>query len=297
MELDRYQQISQLAEEFIKYNELNGAFRLYEELGKLIDSLPAKHPNLDKYRRIQKRLKAFAISFFEEDDYFDLIKNDFEYIFDLPDYDFWERVKLLLMLTPNFEARDKLKTRFRQALGDCRRPLLASGVKDDMPKAVGDWIKDFVIHLGPGKIDPVKKQEYLASGFPKQLDADGRVRVRRLLDLYEKLNLSSLEKDGMENSVPMQIDEDFFVLDQGSVQELGNDMKAVKSVKGQAAPLADILSDKPAASVPENPSLSPLQMLEEEIKKYPPSSLEYKAISQEIMRFQKAAARKNAQKQ
>lgn len=326
---DKFQKIKELAEEFIKFNELNGAHRLFEEVNKFLDQEGIKEsdPQLfDLYQNLLAKLKVFSINFFEEDDYFAVVKNNFEFAFEIPNYDFWEKIKLLLMLLYDFNERNELKNKFKKAVADCRRPLINrnnySG--QELPLAVGDWIRDFVVNLGADKIDPFKKQEYLAnSKFLKALRKEDQEKVRNLLNIYEKLNLPSTERDGMENSVPMEVDKEVFVLDQGEVVNLDNEIKAITRVKpavlqpiispppsiaSSPAPVAPkpmpiipplsvpVLTPAPSAPVVPSPVALPiveeakkedphLQELKKQIESYPLGSLERRALEAELKKI------------
>ena len=311
---DKFQKIKELAEEFIKFNELNGAHRLFEEVNKLLDQEGIKEsdPKLfGLYQSLLAKLKVFTINFFEEEDYFEVIKNNFELAFEIPDYDFWEKIKLLLMLLYDFNERNELKNKFKKAIADCRRPLIDRNnyPSQELPLAVGDWIRDFVVNLGADKVDPFKKQEYLANGkFLKALRKEDQEKVRNLLNIYEKLNLPSTEREGMENSVPMEVDKEVFVLDQGEVVDLDNEIKAINRVKPLTPqpiappitppptplPSKEIISPTPVVITP--PAALPvvaeprkedprLEEMKKQIESYPPGSLERRALEAELKKI------------
>jgi len=285
----KFKQIEDLAKEFMQYNELNGAFRLYQELEKFLATIKTSDPDFPAYQNLLKKLKVFTINFFEEDDYFNLIKNDLEIIFEIPDYDFWEKIKLLLIMEYDFNQRDALKEKFKRALFDCKRPLINSNnyQNQDLPLTVADWLKDFIVNLGVEKIDSIKKQEYLTNGkFLKLLKKDDQEKIRSLFKLYEKLNQPSTQREGMENSVPVEMDGQYFILDQGDIVELDDSLKEISKISNKidmAASSDTVLTEKTVSPpIPNRQS-----ELEQALKKYPPDSLEYKAIKQEIEHFNK----------
>jgi|GEM_PF-2350074 len=289
MESSGFKKIEQLANNFIKFNEINGVQRLYEKLQKILSEMNSHDLEFLSYQKLIIKLKTFIIQLFEEDDYFDLIKNNFEVIYTIPDYDLWEKVKILLMNIYDFNKRNELKNKFKQILIDCRRPITINQYpEDDFPRNVSDWIKDFVSNFGPDKIDVVKKHEYLLNGkFIKILKIEDRERVRGLLDFYEKLVLSSNEREGMENSVPMDIDGQFFILNEGEIENLNNYSKIINNIK--VSDLTTINKETSILKISNNKERSSeLDQLQKTLANYQPNSLEYKAIQQEIERLKKS---------
>jgi hypothetical protein len=276
-----------------------------------------------KYLGYLNKLKFLCLNYFDNvNDYAELLKNDFSLIFEIPDFDLWDKIEIYLVAISDVKRRDAVKEKLKAALFHCENNLIdiskySEGVTLNK---VSDWLKDFIASLGLNKIDSVKKNEYLMNGkYTKSLKADDKERVKILLDIYEKLNLSSQTKEGYENTVLMELDGKDVIFNHGELE----DVKPL-NVKSGRMLVNDILADKksstsmPATTIKESPvvisSSSKLPItpekpttiekqiiprtteLEEILDSYSPASLEYKAISQEIMRLKKTEARKNAKR-
>jgi hypothetical protein len=270
-----------------------------------------------KYLGYVNKLKFLCLNYFDNvNDYAELLKNDFSLIFEIPDFDLWNKIEIYLVAISDVKRRDEIKEKLKAALFHCENNLIdVSKYSEGVTlNKVSDWLKDFIASLGLNKIDSVKKNEYLMNGkYTKSLKVDDKERVKILLDIYEKLNLSSQTKEGYENTVLMQLDGKDVIFNHGEIE----DIKQL-NVKSNRKLVDDILADKKsstaiaAATIKESPVMtsSPFKIpsvpekiniprtteLEEILDSYSPASLEYKAISQEIMRLKKTEARKNAKR-
>ncbi|MFA5754116.1 MAG: hypothetical protein WC905_02005 [Patescibacteria group bacterium] len=303
----------------LTYGDFGGAFESYnivkdrlEESG-LAKSSPSRYR---QYRDYLMKLKFLSLEYFNDlDDYYELIKDYFPLALEMDGFDLWSKLEIYLVSVGNLEVRDVFKQKIREAL-DKSDSLLVNRQKynnPEMPAKVGEWTKDFIINLGLDSFDKVKKMEYLSSGkFIRLLDKADKEKIKALLDIYEKLMLSSKTKEGYENSVVMNLDGKPVIFNRGTVEEvrgldeirkvadaISSDIPVSAPAVASSDVLPDILSDTPsipaapASNVP-SATISHTAELETMLKNYPPDSLEYKAVSQEILRLKKVAARKNA---
>jgi hypothetical protein len=244
------------------------------------------------------KLKFLSLNYFDDtQDYYDLLKNYFSLALEIPDYDLWGRLETQLVSMVDVNARDTFKAKLREALENSSSSLFNRQKYNEaeIPHKVSDWIKDFVANLGLDRFDKLKKMEYLSNGKNiKLLSEEDKNKVKILLDIYEKLRLSSKTPEGYENSVMMNIDGKAIIFDRGEIEELPvNVLKSIEDNRKEEMPApasvsnsSGITSLMPSPSIPE---------LETALKNYPPASLEHKAISQEISRL-KVLELKRAQK-
>lgn len=141
--------------------------------------------------------------------------------------------------------------------------------KEKLP-TVGNWVKDYNSVLGTGVIDKLKRTQYLTNGKNiKNLNEKEKKKIRILLDLYERLKLSSLTLEGLEEDIP--VDEE--------------NMKGIIK-RGVFEPYKETKEDKlfwgKIKSSEEGEKKIGLDELREMTNKYPTGSLERKVIEEEI---------------
>ncbi|MCX6794457.1 MAG: hypothetical protein NTY31_00435 [Candidatus Falkowbacteria bacterium] len=289
----------------IANNDFNGAFECYNLVKDWLNNksgLVKNSPEYAQYNNYLIKLRFLGFNFLNDiDERVDLIKNYFGLALEIPQFDIWAKLETELISVSNLDERDAFKAKMREALEKCDSILISRQkyVDQEMPRKVNEWIKNFVANLGLDKFDKVKKLEYLSNNkVVKILDATDKDKVKILLDIYEKLKISSQSPEGYENSVLMNIDGKTIIFNHGNVEEI-SDMDKIKRIDvgdRERNILSQEFNSTPVASaVPPAPSLSPLAELEQLLKNYSESSLEHKAISQEISRL-KSAEFKRVQK-
>ncbi len=164
----------------------------------------------------------------------------------------------------------------------------------EVAPSISNWIKDFIKVNGSDIFDEVVLAQYLSnSNNTKKLEPEEKDLLRKTLKLYRNL---VFYPDSMDNMAPedwqiipyekTEITEPEFkdALDDSSLAEekIKPELKVIpKSIsKPQSKPAAPVTS-------PEKKDLNPLDELEQTLLKYTPGSLEYKALTQEIIRLKK----------
>ncbi|MFA5154876.1 MAG: hypothetical protein WC453_00415 [Patescibacteria group bacterium] len=262
-----------------------------------------------QYQNLLMKLKFLSLNYFDDvQDYYDLLKNYLPLALEMPDYDLWGRLSAQLTYLPLIESRDTFKAKLREALEHSDSLLLnrQKYPQEGMPYKVGDWIKDFVANLGLDNFDKLKKVEYLEHGkYIKLLKPEDKEKIKVLLNVYENLKLSSRTPVGYDNAVAMNIDGKQIIFDHGQAEEvLPTLLEDIKKLSGEApaalapaaAPAAPAVAVRPSSqsAAPASAPADPIAELEKLLAEYPSSSLEHKAIKQEINRL-KVAAFKAAQ--
>lgn len=319
-----FEKISELAKVFVKHNDGYFANQLYQKLNKLLDDHPnLKSDNLDlfnKYKNILIQLQFTSLNFFEEKDWIDLLKNYLNIALDIEELDLREKLKTVLVFYRDFNIRDNLKKKFLASISSCKQPIIRGYKIDGMPVKISEWINNLIINLGMPPFDLLKKQEYLTNNdFVKNLSQEDKQKIRKLLDLYEYLSLSSNTKEGNENVVPMKLNNKFIILDQGNVKELDKELKDELLIGNEAgfsknkenalsknnikktivnnSKVNDILTDSTNnKNIDNNTGLLEISSLEASLKNYSPASLEYKAIKQELGRLERLTPKEKTKK-
>lgn len=288
----------------ITNNEFRGAFESYNLVKDWLinkSGLVKNSPDYSQYYNYLMKLKLLSFNYLSDiNERIDLLKNYFGLIFEMENFDFLEKIETELIAMSNLDERDAFKARTREALEKCDNLLIGRQKYSDqeIPRKISEWIKSFIANLGLDKFDNVRKVEYLNNNQAiKILDAKDKEKIRTLLDIYEKLKLSSKTPEGYENSVVMNMDGKTIVFNHGNIEEI-SDIDKIKRVNaGNGSSERDVLSQNFSPTPVSNsagvaPVLTPLAELEQILKQYPAASLEHKAISQEISRFKKAELKK-----
>jgi hypothetical protein len=297
-------------------NDFQGAFECYNLTKKWLDEsgLAKNSSDYIRYNNYLIKLKFLSFNYLSDiNERVELLKNYFNSALEIDGFKLWEKIEIELISISSLDTRDDFKAKMREALEKCEDVLInrQKYINQEIPRKVDEWIKNFIVNLGLDSFDKVKKMEYLSSSrYLKILDEKDKDKVKTLLDIYEKLKISSKTPEGYENSVLMNIDDKAIIFDHGNVEEVSsldkikNVSKLIDSVKDDV--LSDSISSAPvpaSSSAANVVSVQPQKLiiprtveLEEILNSYSPSSLEYKAISQEILRLKKAEARKDAKR-
>jgi hypothetical protein len=294
-------------------DDIQGAFECYNLVKNWLATNEIAKTSPQEYGRYFDyliKLKFLSLNYFDDiNDYYDLLKNYFPLAQDINNFDLWEKLEVHLVAMQNLTDRDAFKAKMREAL-EKSDSLLINRQKyknAEVLYKVSDWVKDFITNLGLDSFDKLKKMEYITNGSStKLLDEEDRNKVKALLDIYEKLHLSSKTPEGYENSVAMNIDGKEIIFNQGEIDEVSTsvikNMMAANEASVTTTPVAASLAPSvksipptaPTATAAPPASVSQSE-LEQALKDYSPSSLEYKALKQEINRL-KVAEFKQAQK-
>lgn len=140
---------------------------------------------------------------------------------------------------------------------------------------IANWLKDFIKKYGSDLFDEVALAEYLTqSPNIKQLTPSEKELVRKVLKLYRNLAFFPESMEG----VPLEQWE-MFPVDRSKIMSISKAPVEKKTVIAEIA--AEILDEV------VNEKQKVVFDLQKSLAKYPQTSLEYKAISQEINRLSK----------
>lgn len=295
---------------FSEYNNDRGAYEYYKGLKKFIKETELKQADPKLYGDLYNyliRLKFIALNFFNDwQEVEELLKNHFETIYKIKYYDLWNKIKLNLLTISDLNKRDEIKSELKNILLNCDRVIIDKKkykeVKD-LSTTVAEWLKDFIVHLGIGKIDHFKKVQYLTNSENiKGLNEEDKNRLKVLFDFYEKLKISSNTPEGFESDIPMVINGKHIIYTEGRVEEIDPKViDLIKSIKVRDETVDD--KEKEVGYSKQLSNQSPADSLEKKaiqeekekedkidelfklVNQYPEGSLERKAIEEEINKF------------
>ncbi len=288
-----------LHDEYAKAKEL--ASVLFRAVSDNMAELKLKPQLLSFYEETMRKLKFIGLPLLENNEVIDLIKNSFCFQFKIDNYDLLQKIEAKLLNIIVVEERNKLKEDLRRVLVENSEKIVAN----HDTKLIKDWLKSYVAKVGLDSSDKLAKTQYLvALKNDKQISPAEYNNLLTLFNFYDRLNLASDMPEGFEEEPPILIKGKLYIFRKGimeEVQENSDIAAALQLVEGapvienktpaklttaQPAPIAPQLA--PAASSPTT-----LTELESILKDYPESSLEHKAISQEISRFKRSELKKS----
>jgi hypothetical protein len=270
------------------------------------------------YQDLILKLEFIALPSLDEKEILTLFKNYFCYQFKLDDYDLKRKIRIKMLSILLIEDRNKLKDDLKRALLENNEEI----TKNSDIKTVKDWVRGYTTKIGIESKDKLARAQYMV-GLKELKNISSREyeNLKVLFDFFDVINTSSDTPDGFEEEYPMMVNGKLHIFRKGILEPV-HESKAVEEALINYSPTekinpsneetgGDFLADKkviapaPAAveekvvadiTTPEKQNIPRTTELEEILDSYSPASLEYKAISQEIMRLKKTEARKNAKR-
>lgn len=250
------------------------------------------------------RLQFLLVPFLREKEATDLIRSSLRAGLYLEEIDLAERFKKRLSFL-DIKERDSAKEALKTALLANKEDVVK---KIQTPEAktiasVGEWIKDYTA-FNSGAKDALQRAQYF-NERSKGLSASEKSILKKLFSLYEYINSSSETPAGFEDDLVLKDETGKITTTKdGAVIVLYDPSKekkpAARSQVSSAPATEQLRSQSPASGAlldqgSGRPPVTVFSGLEEALASYPESSLEYKAIKQEISRL-KAAKFREAQK-
>ncbi len=247
----------------------------------------------------------------EEKEIVQLLHDEFKFVLEHPNYDLERKVRYKITNILDLEQRDIFKKNLRDALLKCQATFGPSKINIsglNQEATIANWLKDYYMKVGIEKADPLKVNEYLInSSNIKALSEEKKIQLKKIFSFFENLKISSVEFPTYEEDFGAILpDGELQIIREGQPEKIGADIaqayKQAALITGGpiAVPAAPAVSAAPAAARPASPApaapLSPIAELERALDNYPSSSLEHKAISQEISRLKVLELKKAQQK-
>lgn len=286
--------LQEVVDYILEHDSYAEALQLYRVLKKAVSerSIELKaQPRLNEfYRETMLRLQYICLPALEDNEVYSLLKNNFCLQFGIPDYDLWAKVEDKIFAIISIEGRNE----FRESLG---KLIIENGEKITShtdTKIIRDWIKKYVSEIGLESVDKLAKAQFLLNlRNDKQISPDEYNRLNVLFNFYDRIKLASDTPQGYEEEPAVSINNELFIFRKGVLEPVSKN----KAVGQERASGGATLSGPVALPDRESgrPPVAAFSDLEEALASYSESSLEYKAIKQEISRL-KAAKFREAQK-
>lgn len=179
-----------------------------------------------RYERVILQCKFIALGLLSWDDIEEVFEKHIMTLFEMPDYyELLPRIKGKLLAEPEYETRDEIKKRLREAL--LRNPeyfvdylQIEEEGQVAKPATVGNFLHNYIAAVGLAPAESIKRSEYLAKNKNvEKLKAEDRKKFEQLIALFERLKLSSLTPEGLEEHVSTEIDGKAVVFKEGRFED------------------------------------------------------------------------------
>ena len=273
------EEIQNKIDDFSEHNYSKEAYSLYKNLNAYLDKIGLKKTQPEvysKYYDVLLKLKFLSLNFFDNwDDVTHLIKHHFEVIFTIKYFDLWNKIKINLLYEASLETRDKIKEQLKKTILDCDRPVVnrAKYRNKKIPYTVKEWLTSYNVSLGIGKVNNLKRIEYLTNSDDiKSVDDKDRKKLKILFDFYEKLKRPSSDRYGFEGDIPGVVNDRNIIFTGGEAEEIPRNLQEmIRSV-----------IDRQSKENNNHQNQNELQNLKTLAANYAPGSLERKAVEEEI---------------
>lgn len=288
-----------LHDEYAKAKELTSV--LFKAASDNMAELKLKPQLLSFYEETMRKLKFIGLPLLENNEVIDLIKNNFCFQFKIDNYDLLQKIEAKLLNIIVVDERNKLKEDLRRVLVENSEKIVAN----HDTKLIKDWLKNYVSKVGLDSSDKLAKTQYLvALKNDKQISPAEYNNLLTLFNFYDRLNLTSDTPEGFEEEPPILIKGKLYIFRKGIMEEVleNPNIAAAMQLAGEAPAVEDRTPTAPVSSqpapispqaAPATPPPTTLAELESILKDYSESSLEHKAISQEISRFKRSELKKS----
>jgi hypothetical protein len=269
--------------EIIKHDLIDGAVFMQTAIERILSNYPEiKEKDIEKYNIYKLfliKLRFVNLLNLKDEGIFHLIKNYFDYVYLIPEYNIIDKIKNKLAMIYELEERNKFKDNLKKVLTESGKKITSFEIKYNNSSSlptVENWLKYYRAEAGNSS-DKLKKVQFITNNYNiKKLNKNEKDKIKKLIDLYQYL---SVDPRRIEN-----IDDRFVGIlpnKELAIFERGNMEKIPSNIKNLAEKILNKNQDTTTAE------------LREDLKNFRPGSLEYKAIEEEIERLEKENKQEN----
>ncbi|MFH1366966.1 MAG: hypothetical protein ABIH38_03175 [Patescibacteria group bacterium] len=205
------QKLARKLEEIITFSQTEDALLFAANLTQAFKDYPSfvlDYPDIyEKVREMIVRASWVALSLLKEDDVVEMFGKHLTAIFSMSDYYLEDSFRARLLFIFPLDIRDEFKKRVKEALERNAEKLTQKDIEVNgrlLPPTVGNWILAYRSILGNEVISLIKVTEYLFTDTnTKSLPPEDKKKVEQVIKFYEKLKLSSLTLEGLEEAIPI----------------------------------------------------------------------------------------------
>src|SRR3989338_7490352 len=177
-----------------------------------------------EYERLARLLAACALPALSEQEVEEFLRTHATVALLHPDIDLWQKIEAKLVRIYVFEERDPFKQKLRAALAANDEPLTEVTLQEGERRVlgtVGNWTGDYQKAVGGGRASTLIKTTYITSSLnTKGLKDADRGKVKKLIDVYKQLKISSMEAGGIEEDYVFERNGKLEVFRKGRAEEV-----------------------------------------------------------------------------
>ncbi len=298
-----YTDIVEEVKRIIYFNQVERAFEFQQKIDQYIKKkgLLKKDKELyKKYQRIVIKLKWVSLSYFNKQEIIDLFENYLKAAFEIPDFDLWEKLKLFLLQFGDFEERDEIKKDIINVLNSGKARITSKNINEKKEPTVKNWIREYITTVGVGRAESIKLQKFFTQNKNfTTLPANEKNKIKDFFKFYERIKLSSLTPEGVEDSIEIMTDDFRGVFHDGKLEEhekLTDYQKKLLDISIKIIDGEDVLKETNIEGSGEDVlEDEKIKKLKEEMKKYPEGSFEKMMIEEEIGKNKKQRTKNKEQ--
>lgn len=190
----------------------------------LVSSIDNQTVNI--YKGYYYRLAAVCIPFLDDKEFKDLLVNHLDIVLNIKDLSLVDKIRGHFAGMLIHEERDSLKKEIKE-------DLLKSQTRIISNLSVGSILLSYQKSTSTGEKDVYAREKYLnESELFKKLSVEEIAQIRKILDVYDFMSLSSLSPEGVEDVMTFNEDGHTLVFNKGEVYEIqSNDPVLNKIIK------------------------------------------------------------------
>lgn len=246
------------------------------------------------YHNYSVAVKYVVLHELEEKEIIELMRENFNFILNHPEYDLDLKIKYKIRDINDLDRRDDFKKEIRQVLLECNTPfgkskLLINGQLHEA--TVANWLKNYYVEAGMGKVDSVKLSEHLASNKNiKLLSPAEQTVLKNLLRFFDDMKVSSVKFPIFEESfVAVLPDGEINIISGGKAEKIPPQTLRLYEKVNNLTKSAVVGRPGSTAKSVQNGNLTELREL---AAKYPPGSIERKAVEEEMRKMERGRGEK-----
>jgi len=172
-----------------------------------------------EYQDMISALSFVCLQSLNNDEVVELFKSKMLFALVEDDIDIQRKLHSKFITIPPFSKRDDLRKQIREALLENIERIGEIDffvINKKVNSTIGNWLKKYNSLLGVGSIESVEQSQFFTTDKDvKSISQTEQKLLRKLINAYEYLKLSSQSPEGLEEPVMFNIDGDRKVLKQG----------------------------------------------------------------------------------
>ncbi|MDD2646756.1 MAG: hypothetical protein PHV78_03100 [Patescibacteria group bacterium] len=210
-ELINSEKLNQLKRElFLDEGFYNGLIKKYRQNQKLLEDFLKQNPSLSNidprfFQEVQDMLlmlKWYSFNYLTDQEIIEMFRNHVSVVLNDDTFPIEEALKIAFLGMSILNDRDVLKKQIKEALLQNKEKITSQLIKlkdSSVEGTIGNWLQLYNSVVGVELVDSLKLAEFFVKNknFTALMDLEAG-KIKKLLALYEKLKLSSLTPEGLE---------------------------------------------------------------------------------------------------